>query len=140
MSKLYLVDQENVSFQPQSADEAIILFNRLKRKNQVNWERVPELLQHCAAALSATEHDRFCQWICNPCDIRPSKPGYFAALCDQDSRTQTVPPADGDDEKVSSESSDRPTQDRSTQCDTPTCSESWSTAPAPRTPEGPKEL
>ena len=36
MSKLYLVDQENVSFQPQSADEAIVLFNRLKRKNQVN--------------------------------------------------------------------------------------------------------
>ena len=137
MSKLYLVDQENTSFVPQSADEAIILFNRLKRKNQVNWERVPELLQHCAQALNAAEHDRFCQWICNPCEIKPGKPGYFASLCDQDSRVTPNLPPDEDEEKVAFELSDRPSQDHSTPCDIPICNESWSTEAEPRTPEEP---
>ena len=140
MTSLYLVDTENVSYIPKSADEAIILFNRLKAKNQVDWERVPELLQHCAQALDATEHDRFCSWICNPCDIKPGKPGYFSALCDQDNsdQTQTVPPVD--DEKESCELCDHPAQDHNTVCDSPICNASSDSVPELCTPADPEEL
>ena len=136
MTSLYLVDTENVSFIPKSADEAIVLFNRLKMKNQVDWERVPELLQHCAQALDAAEHDRFCSWICNPCEIKPGKPGYFATLCGQDSsQTKTALPVD--DEKEPSGLSDRPVQGHNTECDSPTCSAISGTVPEPRTPTVP---
>ena len=81
---LYLIDEENVSFQPRTYNEAIILFNRMKRKNQVQWEYVPELLQKLAAGLGPEDHDRFCEWICNPCEIKPGPPGYFASLCKAD--------------------------------------------------------
>lgn len=78
---LYMIDEENVSFQPRNCHEAIVLFNRMKRKKQIQWDYVPELLQKLAADLGPEDHDRFCEWICNPCEIKPGQPGYFAALC-----------------------------------------------------------
>ena len=78
---LYLIDTENVSFQPCNVNEAIILFNRMKRKNQINWEYVPELLQKLSANLNEEDHDRFCEWICNPCTVKPGAPGYFSEIC-----------------------------------------------------------
>ena len=81
---LYIIDEENVSFQPRTCNEAIVLFNRMKRKNQVNWEFVPELLQRISRNLNEEEHDRLCEWICNPVSIKPGRPGYFSDLCEQD--------------------------------------------------------
>ena len=96
---LYMIDDENVSFQPQNVQEAIVLFNRMKRKKQVHWEYVPELLQKISAGLNSEDHDLFCEWICNPCSIKPGLPGYFASLCkddkvkseDSESEEQKVP-------------------------------------------------
>ena len=96
-----------------------MLFNRMKRKNQVNWEYVPELLQHIASELNQEDHDRFCEWVCNPSEIRPGNPGYFAELCQSDRA------GIADDEKspipipisVVHEASDRTPADHNTMCD-----------------------
>ena len=81
---LYLLDEENTQFQPQNCGEAILLFNRLRRKRKLNWDYIPETLQRIAAELSKADHDRFCQWICNPYDVTPGEPGYFSELQKQD--------------------------------------------------------
>ena len=78
---LYLIDEENVTFKPSNVNEAIILFNRMKRKNQIHWDYVPELLQKLSSGLNDADHDLFCEWICNPCAIKPGDPGYFSELC-----------------------------------------------------------
>ena len=99
-SPLYIVDQENVTFRPKTCNEAIILFNRLKRKNQVQWEYIPELLQRLACDLDESDHDRFCEWVCNPTSVKAGPPGYFADLCQEDHipAKPTIP--DPDDEKT----------------------------------------
>ena len=81
---MYLIDTENTTFQPRSCNEAIILFNRMKQKNQIQWDYVPELLQRISANLGPEDHDRFCEWICNPREVKPGAPGYFAQLCQGD--------------------------------------------------------
>ena len=82
---LYLVDESNMSFQPRTADEAIILFNRMKRARQVKYDFLPQLLQRLARDLDGPNHDRFAQWIVNPNSITPAKdPGYFPLLKEAD--------------------------------------------------------
>ena len=123
---LYLIDDENVSFTPHTVHEAIILFNRMKRKNQVHWDYVPELLQKLAAELGPEDHDRFCEWVCNPTSIKPGRPGYFASLC-QDDNVDSV-----EEEKLDApdqlpdipESFDPLLEDHTTLCDNSICSES----------------
>jgi len=97
MSKLYLVDESNISFRPTTAAEAVILFNRLKRKTAISWDHVPELLQNLARDLSPDEHDVFCNWIINPNQIKPGPPGYFHEICRADTPAPLV--LDQDDEK-----------------------------------------
>ena len=97
MSKLYLIDESNISFQPATASEAIILFNRLKRKTAISWDHVPELLQQLARELSPDEHDIFCQWIVNPNDIKPGTPCQPDTrpspllICEDDEKCPAVP-------------------------------------------------
>ena len=85
MSKLYLIDSQNISFQPQTCEEAIILFNRLKARGKLgSWDNIPELLQKLARDLSPDEHDRFANWICNPNGFTPNKVDpYFGKLEEQ---------------------------------------------------------
>ena len=125
---LYLIDEENVSFQPRTCNEAIVLFNRMKRKNQIQWDYVPELLQKIAAGLGPEDHDRFCEWICNPCEIKPGPPGYFSALCQADEKDsdekvpeeeQKAPEAAQDTPEVS----DPTPVDHTTVCDSCICTE-----------------
>ena len=117
---LYIVDQENVSYQPQTCNEAIILFNRMKRKNQLLWDYVPETLQKLAKDLPPEEHDRFCEWVCNPTEIKPGHPGYFSELQRLDEENQKG--YQTDDEKgclpLANNGSSRPTPaDHNTPCD-----------------------
>ena len=67
----HLIDEENITFQPQTANECIILFNRLRRKGMVHWDSVPALFQNLSRNLDAKEHDKFCEWIVNPYDVKP---------------------------------------------------------------------
>ena len=119
---LYMIDEENVSFQPRNVNEAIVLFNRMKRKKQIHWEYVPELLQKIASGLGPEDHDRFCEWICNPCQIKPGPPGYFSALCQADEKApdeeQKVP-----DAQDTPEASAQILADHTTVCDNCICTE-----------------
>ena len=104
---LYLLDEENTQFQPKNCGEAILLFNRLRRKKKLNWDYIPETLQRIAAELNKEEHDRFCQWICNPYDITAGEPGYFSELVKRDEECLThnsTPPVQG----LSSDSTESP--------------------------------
>jgi hypothetical protein len=126
MSKLYLLDSENITFQPATADEAIILFGRLRRKNLIHWDHVHETFQQLAKNLDAPNHDRFCDWICNPCGVKPGKPGYFADLCKQDRsptpiRTGALRQASEEDEKEALPELSHPKLERhNSQCGTST--------------------
>ena len=138
---LYIVDDENVSFQPRNCNEAIILFNRMRRKNQINWEYVPETLQRLASKLNEEEHDRFCQWVCNPTEIKPGPPGYFQQLQREDAKREETQETETDDEKAyqeSSASSHQTPANHSTPCDTSSGNAGISVAPD--TPPAPAEL
>ena len=81
--KYYLVDETNVTFQPQNAKEAIILWNRIRKSGINNWDDVPSILQHCARTLPPKEHDAFADFICQPAGhFESAKPSedYFPAL------------------------------------------------------------
>jgi len=157
MVKLYLIDQENVSFQPETAEEAIILFNRLRRKDLIRWDYVPELLQKLARNLDGPNHDTFCQWIVNPTCVTPGKPGYFADLCRQDQAPLVRQQPDSeDDEKTEPPAPLEPpccsppldmcesSGPTSVGPDTPSCNgsdnEISSTVPEPGTPTKPETL
>ena len=84
-TKIHILDSENTSFTPTTANEAIILFGRLRRKGMVRWDYVPELFQQLSAKLSPKECDIFTDWIVNPYQLKAT-PGqtYFADLCKKD--------------------------------------------------------
>ena len=143
MTKLYLIDTENVTFQPQTAEEAIILFNRMRRKDLIKWEYVPELMQKLARDLDGPNHDLFCQWIVNPTEIKPGNPGYFAQLCQDDLRPDQQPDSE-DDEKTplllgTSESFGPIPEGPDNGCDTGSCNETWSTSREQGTPTKPEK-
>ena len=125
---LYMIDEENVSFQPQNVHEAIVLFNRMKRKNQVHWDYVPELLQKISAGLNSEDHDLFCEWICNPCSIKPGLPGYFASLCKDDQVKSED--SESEEQKIpdTPEVSDLTLEDHTTECDSCICTETVCTS------------
>ena len=81
--KYYLLDETNVTFQPQNAKEAIILWNRIRKSGINNWDDVPGILQHCARTLPKKEHDAFADFICQPAGhFEAAKPSedYFPSL------------------------------------------------------------
>ena len=134
MNKLYLVDTENISFVPQNSSEAIILFNRLKNRNLIHWDYLPETFQKLAVALDPAEHDRFCEWICNPTELKPGAPGYFAELCEE--KCQGKSPKSPEDSEVS----DLTAQLRSNHFCTESDNEKMSNAPSKGTEQRQPQL
>ena len=82
MSKLYLIDDTNISFRPETCEEAVILFHRLEKESGTNfWDDIPRTLIHISRGLTGDEADKFYTWVTNPYDFKPSETGgYFENL------------------------------------------------------------
>ena len=82
MSKLYLYDQNNITFVPKTCEEAVVLFHRLEKHSGLAfWDRLPETLVNLSKMLPPPEQDKFHEWVLNPYEVKPAEePGYFEQL------------------------------------------------------------
>ena len=82
MSKLHLIDNTNITFRPETCEEAVILFHRLEKESGTNfWDDIPRTLIHISRGLAGDESDKFYTWVTNPYEFKPSDhPGYFEEL------------------------------------------------------------
>ena len=87
MQPLYVLDETNTSFTPKNCEEAVILFNRIRKKgNSRFWDISHRVLQQCAVGLDEKEYTRFYQWVTNPYGVQPAsqvKEDYFRDLGDE---------------------------------------------------------
>ena len=62
---VHLLDNTDVDFIPQTFEEAVVLFRRLKRESN-DASATPELLQQCCRELNQSEFDKFYIWVISP--------------------------------------------------------------------------
>ena len=62
---LHLIDETAIDFIPKTFEEAVVLFQRM-RKSLTDHSNTPELLQHVCRALDQSEFNKFYVWVVSP--------------------------------------------------------------------------
>ena len=84
--KLYLLDETNTHFEPQTCEEAVLLFTRIRRISGKGgqWStQVVSTLRRCARSLPEQEYQKFHDWVINPYSLETTPEtteNYFAML------------------------------------------------------------